>query len=198
MVYNMNEKLFEKVKARIGDRQGAHDLSHFTRVRDIALKLADTENADKETVEAMALLHDLVRHEDERENSNVEETLREAEKILSELNYDKGKTKIILDGIASHSLHSKIKKEPRTIEAKILFDADKIDSVGEIGIARWFMTMGNKNISVKDAALLYLKTIKEQQEKMGGKLYTPLGNELIREGLAFSIRFLNDLVRKLG
>ncbi len=194
----INNKLLEKVKEKIGDRKGAHDLFHFLRVRGIALKIAESEKADKSIVEAMVLLHDLVRHEGEREDASVEETLKEAEKILKEIGFDSVQVKTILDGIASHSLHSKLHKEPETIEAKILFDADKIDSVGEIGVARWFMTMGNKNISVKEAAQIYLQTIQKQQKKMNGKLYTELGNNLIQEDLVFSVQFLNNLIKKLS
>jgi uncharacterized protein len=193
----MDEKLFEIVKERVGGRKGAHDLSHFLRVRKIALEIAESENADKKIVEAMALLHDLVRFEDEREKESVEKTLEEAKKILENLNYEEKNINIILDGITSHSLHSKTQQEPSSLEAKILFDADKIDSVGEIGLARWFMTMGNKNITIKDSALVYLNTIKQQQEKMNSKLYTKKGTELIKKDLEFSKNFLSDLIKKL-
>jgi len=195
---NMDDnRLFETVNGKMGDRKGAHDLSHLLRVRNTALKLAKSEKANKDIVEAMVLLHDLVRYEDEKEDTSVEKTLKESKKILKKEGYPPEQIKTILDGIASHSLHSKLHKEPESIEAKILFDADKIDSVGEIGIARWFLTMGNKNISIKEAAQIYLATIKKQQKKMNGKLYTELANQMIQEDLAFSIKFLNNLIRKL-
>ena len=194
----MNNDLLNKVKEKIGNKEGAHGLDHFLRVRSIALKIAEKENADKEIVEAMTLLHDLVRFEDEREEESVEETLREAKNILLELNFSQDKIQLILGGIESHSLHSKTQKDPSTLEAKILFDADKIDSVGEIGLARWFMTMGNKNISIKDSALIYLNTIKKQEEKMNFKLYTKTGTKLIKKDLEFSKNFLISLVEKLN
>lgn len=190
-------RLLDIVEKKIDNRQGAHGLDHFLRVRNIALKIAEKENANKKIVEAMTLLHDLIRYEDTREKESVKETLIEAKKILKKLSYSKQETKLILDGIKSHSLHSKIKQEPNTLEAKILFDADKIDSVGEIGLARWFMTMGNKKISIKNAALVYLNTIKKQEEKMNFKLYTKTGNKLIKKDLEISKKFLTKLVKKL-
>jgi uncharacterized protein len=191
------DTLLDIVKKEIGNRQGAHGLDHFLRVRKIALKISKNENANKEIVEAMTLLHDLVRFEDEREEESVEETLKKAKKILLELDYSNEQITQILDGIETHSLHSKTKKEPISIEAKILFDADKIDSVGEIGLARWFMTMGNKNVSIKNSALIYLNTIKKQEEKMNSRLYTKTGTELIKRDLDFSKKFLNDLIIKI-
>lgn len=190
----MNKDLYKIVEKRVKDRKGAHDFSHFLRVRNIALKIADAEKADREIVEAMALLHDLIRYEDEREENSVEDTLKEAGKILKELDMTDKMARIILDGIKSHSLHSKTHKEPSTLEAKILFDADKIDSVGEIGIARWFMTVGNRNISVKEAAMIYLKTLEKQERKMKGKLYTKLGTEMIRDRIIFTKNFLKNCI----
>ena len=190
----MDQKLYEAVSARLGSRKGAHDMSHLLRVRETALRIAESENADVDVVEAMAMLHDLVRYEDYREEDSVEETLIEARKILEELNYDKKQIEEILDGISSHSLHSKIYKTPRTIEAKILFDADKIDSVGEIGIARWFMTVGGRDISVAEAASIYLNTLNKQQKKMKGRMYTDLGNKLIKEKAYFTKKFLENCI----
>ncbi len=190
----MNEELYKIVEEKMHGRGGAHDFSHFLRVRNIALRIADAEKADKEIVEAMALLHDIIRYEDEREENSVEDTLEEAGKILKELGMDKKKTEIVLDGIRSHSLHSKIQKDPTTLEAKILFDADKIDSVGEIGIARWFMTVGNRNISVEKAATIYLETLERQEKKRDGRLYTELGTELIRKRVAFTKDFLRNCI----
>lgn len=191
----VNFKLLSIVKVIIGKKRGAHDLSHILRVRNIALEIAESEGANIDVVEAMVLLHDLIRYEDKREPLSVSETLQIAEKVLRNLKWSDENIELVLDGIASHSLHSNIKREPETIEAKILFDADKIDSVGEIGVARWFMTMARQNVSIHESAKIYLDTIENMEKKLGGKLYTKKGNKLIQPGLKFSKKFMRQLLK---
>lgn len=192
-----NIELFSKVQELLQRRTGAHSLDHVLRVRKYALEIASKEKADKRIVEAMALLHDLVRYEGEKEEDSVKDTLVQAEKILKETNeYSSVEVKDILDGIKSHSLHSKIKTEPQTLEAKILFDADKLDSVGPIGIARWFTTMAPKNIPIKKSAEIYLQTIAEQEKKLGGMLYTKTATRKIKKDLAYTKKFMEKITNK--
>ncbi len=199
MVSNlMNGKLFERVKAEIGERSGAHGLDHFMRVRKYAVYLAKKEGANVKVVEAMALLHDLVRYEDEREKYSVEETLKKASLILDELHFSTEEKKAVLEGIKSHSLHSNIVAVPESLEAKIIFDADKLDSVGRIGIARWFITMSSRNLTIKQIAQIYVKTIKEQQDKMGGKLYTETATRMISKKLPWTMKFMESLIKDVG
>ena len=194
---NTGNKLESEVNKIISSRAGAHGIDHIMRVRKVALEIAEREGARKDIVEAMALLHDLVRYEDEREQESVEETIKQAKEILNKTEMPDDDKSIILDGIESHSLHSKARKEPSTLEAKILFDADKIDSVGRIGVARWFMTMDNRGLSIRQIAEIYLMTIEQITQKMESRMYTKAGTEMIKEGLEYSVAFMKDLIKDL-
>lgn len=196
---SVNQKLLEKVKAEVGNRTGAHGLDHFMRVRKYAVYIAKKEGANVKIVEAMAFLHDLVRYEDEREEYSVEETIKKATEVLANLKqFSDADAKVILDGIRSHSLHSKIEAIPGSLEAKVLFDADKLDSVGRVGIARWFITMASRNLTINQIAQIYIKTIKEQQLKMDGKLYTETGTRMIGKKLPWTLKFMEGLIKEIG
>ena len=193
-----NEKLIRVVKDTVGSRVGAHGIDHLLRVRGYAIEIAEKEGARKDIVEAMALLHDLIRYEDERGRESVEETLKLAEKILKDLKAPKADIRTILDGIRSHSIHSKMMTEPTTLEAKILFEADKIDAAGRTGVARWFTAVsGNMGMPIKKAAGLYLLTIEQQRQKMGERMYTETGTDMLRGKLAYSVTFMKDLIKEL-
>ncbi len=191
----MNRRLLYKVRNFVKDRNSAHGLDHLLRVRYYALTISAKEGGDKKLIEAMALLHDLVRYEDYREDRSVEDTLLAARKLLEELpSFSKRDIDRILGGIKSHSTHSRIKAKPLSIEAKILFDADKVDSVGPIGIARWFTAMAHKNMPIMESAKIYLRTIDEQNEKLGGRLYTRTGTSMLKKRLAYTKDFMKDII----
>ncbi|MDD5738794.1 MAG: HD domain-containing protein, partial [Candidatus Pacebacteria bacterium] len=122
----------------------AHSLDHITRVYNLALNLAKGENVDMEVLEAAVLLHDIARvKEDTDPSGNTNHALlgaEMAEKILIEIGFSEQKIKHITECVRTH--RNKGNNRPQTIEAKILFDADKLDSLGCIGIARAFAIGG--------------------------------------------------------
>jgi uncharacterized protein len=128
----------------------AHDINHVMRVYDLCLKLAKHEpNVDLDVLRTSALLHDIARaREDEEGHShllNADHAALGAEmsdKILRELNYPQEKIEHIKHCIAAHRFRGG--NPPKTIEAKILSDADKLDVLGATGIARSF-TIGGEN-----------------------------------------------------
>ncbi len=190
--------LFEKVKKVMEGRGGAHDFGHILRVLDNSRKIAKVHNCDRSILEPMVLLHDLVRYKGQREEESVEATLKEAEKLLKECGYPKEQIEKILSGIESHSIHAGGFKMPESIEAKILFDADKIDAVGEIGVVRWFVTQAPKNIPLQDMATIYLKEIEGMEQMLGGKMLTEEGTKLVQKGMKESKDFMENLLKKLA
>lgn len=120
----------------------AHDLGHIIRVYKNAEALCKNEKADKTLVLSAVLLHDLVSYpkSDKRSRLSSLHSSREAKKILSKYNYTKEEVKIICDAIRDHSYS--INKTPSSIEGKILQDADRLDALGAIGIARVFAVSG--------------------------------------------------------
>lgn len=137
------EELFEnKISIVATSDDPAHDLNHFKRVVTMAKKLCLLENANPEVVIPAAWLHDLVivpknsplRSQASRMSAD------KAVDFLREINYPEKYHQEIAHAIEGHSFSANI--EVKTIEAKIVQDADRLDGLGAIGIARCFATAG--------------------------------------------------------
>ncbi len=139
------KKLKNKVKKMMIKNDPAHDFDHVMRVYTNAEKICNTEKANKKIVLTAALLHDIVSYpkSDKRSKTSSIKSALKAKKILKELQYTKDEIKIISDAIESHSFSKN--KTPETIEGKILQDADRLDALGAIGIARTFAVGGSEN-----------------------------------------------------
>ncbi len=202
----------------------AHDINHIMRVYDTALKIAKHENkVDLDVLKAAVLLHDIGEYKEMSDSSgetdHAIESAKMAEPILRKLGFTEEKVKHIQDCIISHRY--KTKNKPKSIESKILFDADKLDSVGAIGIARSFCLVG------KNGASIYKKTdtVEYVRENMNGKidgrindkrkhspqmefavkfkfltdkLFTQKAKEICRERVSFLENFLNRLEREIN
>jgi len=196
----------------------AHSFDHVLRVYNVALNLAKGEDIDQDVLEAAVLLHDIGRVREENDTTgNIDhavEGAKMARPILERLGFSEKQIGQIQDCIKSHRYRNDY--EPQTLEAKIIFDADKLDTVGAVGVARWFVWVGKNN------AHIYRQVdIKEYiKENMGGKingkikdktmhspqinwetkdkhvldyLYTDKAKKLAKERLAFSRNFLARL-----
>jgi uncharacterized protein len=133
------EKLFEqKISSVLGTHDPAHDVAHVKRVVSIAKKLGVEEKADLEVIIPAAWLHDLVNlpkdHPDRKNASKM--AAQEAIFFLKSIHYPAEKFNAIAHAIEAHSFSGGI--FPETIEAKIVQDADRLDGLGAIGLARLF------------------------------------------------------------
>ncbi len=137
------EKLFEdKIKTVASSDDPAHDLNHFKRVVTMAKKLCVQENAKMEVVVPAAWLHDLVivpKNSPLRSQAS-KLSAEKALEFLREINYPQEFHQDIAHAIEGHSFSANI--EVRTLEAKIVQDADRLDGLGAIGIARCFAVAG--------------------------------------------------------
>jgi len=123
---------------------GGHDWSHVERVRQVALRIGRIEKADLLIVEAAALLHDIARNEEIRRKGNFCHALEGAKlarKILGKLDIDEEIVEQVAHAIEAHRKRNDC--QPATLEAKVLQDADRIDSIGAVGIGRNFLFAGN-------------------------------------------------------
>jgi len=123
----------------------AHAMEHIMRVYNLCLHLAKYElNVDLDVLKTAALLHDIARVKEFNDKTgSIDHSALGAEmadKILRTLGYSEEKIAHVKHCIAAHRFRSKVK--PQTKEAKILFDADKLDVLGAIGVARSFMIAG--------------------------------------------------------
>lgn len=120
----------------------AHDFDHIMRVYNNAKTIAKQEHANMRLVLTAALLHDIVTFpkSDKRSKTSSIRSAKEAKKILTKYDYTKKEIRIVCDAIRDHSYSRN--KVPKTLEGRILQDADRLDALGAIGIARTFAVGG--------------------------------------------------------
>lgn len=135
-------RLLALAAAAAGD-DGAHDTNHLHRVwRNASQLMADHPEADALVVLTACYLHDLVnlpknhpeRHLASRQAAEL------ARRELSALGFPPGKLDAVAHAIETHSFSAAL--TPRTIEAQIVQDADRLDALGAVGLARMFYTAG--------------------------------------------------------
>jgi len=125
--------------------ESGHDFDHVLRVYALAERLARAEGADLEIVRAAALLHDIARADEDATGSgdHAQMAAERARALLIARGAPTDRADAIAHAIAAHRFRSST--PPDTLEAKILFDADKLDSIGAIGIARAYAISGVLN-----------------------------------------------------
>lgn len=143
MVSEYREKILErtdKYYRKLNENDFSHNFDHIKRVERLAKRIGKEEEADMDVVEAMCLLFDVARMmEDEGEIEDHSEAGSEiARQILDEIGFPKDKAENVCHAIY---VHRKSKNRvPKTIEAKILQDADYLDAMGAIDVARVIAT----------------------------------------------------------
>lgn len=122
----------------------AHDFAHTLRVCGNARMICRTENANERLVLCAALLHDIVSFpkSDRRSRFSAAKSARESEEILRRHGFTATETRLVCDAIRDHSFSGN--RTPRTAEGMILQDADRLDAIGAIGIARVFAVGGHE------------------------------------------------------
>ncbi|RMQ09189.1 HD domain-containing protein [Pseudomonas viridiflava] len=121
---------------------GAHDVSHLLRVWKNVCAIRDREGGDARVLIAATLLHDCVSVEKDspfRSSASRLAAVRASE-LLTEMGWDEESIAAVAHAIEAHSFSAAI--IPLTLEARILQDADRLDSLGMIGVARTFYVSG--------------------------------------------------------
>ena len=137
------ERVFQDSKRLMGS-EPAHDFEHVMRVYKNAKFLCKKENLNSELVLAASLLHDIISHPKTGNNAknSAKESADAAKIILEKSGYSNDEVRIITDAIADHGFS--LGKTPKTVEGKILQDADRLDALGAVGIARTFAVAGSE------------------------------------------------------
>jgi len=123
--------------------RSSHGWDHVQRVALLAGKIAAREGADAFVVQVAAVLHDIARAEEDASGGKICHAARGgvmAGEFLAGQGLDGERTKRIVHCIEAHRFRNNVR--PATVEAKVLFDADKLDSIGAIGIGRAFLFSG--------------------------------------------------------
>nr|WP_315447656.1 HD domain-containing protein [uncultured Pseudomonas sp.] len=129
---------------------GAHDLAHLQRVWHNVRTLHAEEGGDLEVLLAAVLLHDCVAVEKNAPLRSQASRLaaEKAAAVLAEMNWPEEKIATVAHAIEAHSFSANI--TPLTLEAKIVQDADRLDSLGMLGVARTFYVAGRIGSALYD------------------------------------------------
>src|SRR3989344_8840140 len=173
-------------------RQNTHSLSHgfdhTRRVFNICLFLGKKEEANLDVLLPASLLHDVGRDLEEHLGANSAESAEFlAKDFLKQINYPGHYSKAIFDVIKSH--RTAVEQTPELLEARILSDADKLDSVGGTGIARTFTFAGSRGKDVM-ATIPYLK---QKTERLLSELFTKTARLFAEERVKYTLSFLQRM-----
>ena len=125
----------EKARCYYEGADAIHDFDHVLRVLALAEHLAQKENADLEIVRTATLLHDVARgHGDRLVSDHAHAGAEFARELLAE--HPPEKVEAVAHAVAAHRFRTG--PSPQTLEAQVLHDADKLDAIGAIGVARAF------------------------------------------------------------
>ncbi|MFC0477991.1 HD domain-containing protein [Robertmurraya beringensis] len=173
-------KTEEFVKREMSADSTGHDWFHIDRVRNIALKIHEKEKiGDPFLIELAALLHDI---SDEKLHSSKEEGEKKLTSFLSLLPLDELKKNQIKEIIETISFKGGNNRNITTAEAAIVQDADRLDAIGAIGIARAFAYGGKKGQPIYDPNI---------------NVRTSMTNEEYRKGHSSSINHFYEKLLKL-
>jgi uncharacterized protein len=173
------EELERIVKEKMSPLEGtAHSYEHVDRVVKIAILLAKKEKADIELVQVGAILHDVGRCVGQPHN---ETGAKLASEILNKVHYPPQKTQKIARIVLLHDVDSKNKLN--SLEEKIVWDADKIDLLGALGIARGFHWCGKQ--SFNSAVKLAFETYTPIYDMLNTKSARELAEKRNKETMSF-------------
>jgi uncharacterized protein len=137
------EDIIEYAKKCFATARGSHDWDHTERVYRLCMHIGQIEGADVEVLAVAAYLHDVGRpYEDESKGAicHAEKGAEIARALMVQSSLSDEKKSNIVHCIGSHRFRGN--HAPETLEAKTLFDSDKLDSIGAIGIGRAFLFAG--------------------------------------------------------
>ncbi len=184
----------------------SHGWDHVKRVYGLCLKIGKKEKADLTILGLAALLHDIARKEEQISKGKIchaQIGAEKAEKILSRMGVPDQIRKEVLECIRSHRFRGK--QVPKSLEAKILFDADKLDSIGAVGIGRAFLFAGEVGARLHNSHRDISKTVSYSREdtayrefqvkliKIKDRMLTPSGRAMAEGRHKVMVRFFKRL-----
>ena len=209
----MTKELYQKIERFMLScmDDSAHDREHVYRVLYNALEIAKEETVDYDVLIAACLLHDIGRIDQVRDPSlcHAEVGSEKARRFLLEIGMAEAFAAQVHHCILTHRFRKNL--PPQTIEAKILFDADKLDVTGAIGIARSLMYRGTlteplyrhlPDGSISDGSHdighSFFREYKFKLEKLYDRFLTEKGAELAKERQAIAQAFYESLYREVN
>lgn len=211
-VNNFNSIVLE-IKNNFENDFSGHDWHHIERVHSNALKIQQKEGGDFEVVSLLAILHDVSDHK--LNGGILNNGGNEAARIMTKIGLDStliNKVSPLIDEISFKG--AGVSDKNSCLESRIVQDADRLDAIGAIGIARAFAYGGNKNrpmfvpeltAEMHDSFESYANskshTINHFYEKLlllKDRMHTNAGKELAQERHDFMVQFLDQFHREWG
>jgi uncharacterized protein len=190
--------------------EAVHDWGHVLRVLALAERMAEAEGADLEIVRTATLLHDIARHGPALETGAASKETTDHAQAGAEMarrllaGHPPERVEAVAHAIAAHRFRSG--PAPQTLEAKIVHDADKLDAIGAVGVARAFAYGGlNGQRLWAEVPPGYVESNATRHEhtpiheyriklaKIRGRLLTGSGRRLADERHAFMVAFFERL-----
>ncbi len=188
---------------------GSHGPDHSERVLHTALAIGERMGARLDILAPAALLHDIGRKEESLSQGRVCHARRGAELatgLLPDLGYRAEEIEAICHCIRSHRFRGELR--PASLEAAILHDADKLDSIGAVGIGRAFLFAGQigarlhnpeldpattSSYSLEDTAY---REFRIKMSRVRNRMLTAVGREMAEQRQAFMHTFFDQLTRE--
>jgi uncharacterized protein len=202
----LKTKALEAIKR---NSYAGHDVTHTIRVHNLCLQIGEKEKADLLVVGAAALLHDIGRGREglNPEIDHAEASAEMAEKLLRQCRFPEDRIPQVLYAIRVHRYSRN--KEPETLEARILQDADRIDISGAIGVAMTFAYGGAKNMVLYDEndplaknrrlddTKYVLDHFQTKLLKLGEAVHTETAKHLIRQRQKYLASFISQFTMEI-
>jgi uncharacterized protein len=197
----------KKYYDQLNQEDFSHDFNHILRVERLAKRIAKAEKADVEIIEASCLLFDVARILEDKAKieDHAEEGSKIAKEILKKIGFPTEKIEAVCHAIL---VHRKSKgRKPKTIEAKILQDADYLDALGAVDIARViasslqskkykrpiYVEHSYDEKEIKSAVHYFIHKLKHPKLQPN-KFHTKLGRELAKERFNFMKEFTERFI----
>lgn len=206
----MLDKIQRRVKNVLRCRDPAHDFQHIIRVYKNAELIGRREGGDMDILLPAALLHDLVVYPkgSAKTSKSADDSADMAERWLRGYGYPQAEIDKICYCIRTHSYSKRLK--PVTLEGKILQDADRLDALGAIGIARTFSVSGTEIRTLYNPGDPFWKSGRELNDRewtldhfynklfrLKKSMHTKTAMEMARERAWFMEQFVRQLKKEI-
>ena len=180
----------EYIQSLFSSDCGGHDADHTIRVYHNAMAIADTEpQCDRFVVALAALLHDADDHKLFQTENNAN-----ARSFLAKHPIDQEKIEYICQLINGISFSKNRGVRPQTLEGKIVQDADRLDAIGAIGVARTFAFGGERKRPLSDSVQHFYDKLLLLKDEMN----TPEGKQMAESRHVLMQTFLGTLEREMA
>lgn len=206
----MQDTIKRKVIRMLEGRDPAHDFHHIMRVYKNAKLIGQREGANMEILLLAVLLHDIVVYPKGRSKSSrsSDDSADLAEDILQGYEYPQDKMNRISYCIRMHSYSKRV--VPASLEARILQDADRLDALGAIGIARTFSVGGSEKRTFYNADDPFCRASRQLDDsqwtldhfqikllKLKDLMHTRTAKKIAQDRTKFMMIFIRQLKREI-